>query len=491
MYLIQLQNFIQATRDSGYQSVTQALAEIIDNSIEADAKTVSIFIKRDLSENGFEISILDNGHGMTPAGLANAIRFGGTDRFNSRKKFGRYGMGLPNSSLSQCKRLEVFSWRKKSNYQWNYLDVDEIVSGNYKEINKSTKRKLPNDYIDIANGHGTLVQWKNIDRLNVKYLSPLLKKLNQSLGQIFRKSLYQGLTIKINDVGLRPFDPLFLKSGINAKGGKQYGEPMSIPVRVERHTSNIKIIFSELPVSKWSPLSNKEKRDMCVTKNAGVSILRHDREIDYGWFFMGSKRRENYDDWWRCEVSFEPELDDLFGITHTKQMVNPTRELKEILETHIESVAHKLNYRVREKFIFLNQIKNKPEEILIAQENDHLIEPAPERIKYDVKNLDFNSDKGNFTGYQYNVTKRPINTSSLYANTLENDTLNLELNENHPFFIRYLSRMDEVGLINNSIMRKVFYLFILALARSEYLISTRIASSYRLHWGNVLKRYLA
>ena len=30
------------------------------------------------------------------------------------------------------------------------------------------------------------------------------------------------------------------------------------------------------------------------------------REIDFGWFFMGNKRRENYDDWWRCEVKFEP-----------------------------------------------------------------------------------------------------------------------------------------------------------------------------------------
>ena len=46
-------------------------------------------------------------------------------------------MGLPNSSLSQSKRLEVYTWRKKPNYYWNYLDVDEVVSGRLKEINES------------------------------------------------------------------------------------------------------------------------------------------------------------------------------------------------------------------------------------------------------------------------------------------------------------------------------------------------------------------
>ena len=124
--IIQLQNFIQATRDSGYTSVAQALAEIIDNSIEAGATCVNIQINKDSKD--FEIAVLDNGCAMSPKELMNALRFGGTDRFNSRKQFGRYGMGLPNSSLSQCKRLEVFTWKNRTHTYWNYLDVDEIIS---------------------------------------------------------------------------------------------------------------------------------------------------------------------------------------------------------------------------------------------------------------------------------------------------------------------------------------------------------------------------
>jgi hypothetical protein len=44
-------------------------------------------------------------------------------------------------------------------------------------------------------------------------------------------------------------------------------------------------------------LSNEEKSSLGISKRAGVSILRGGREIDYGWHFMGSKRKENYDDW--------------------------------------------------------------------------------------------------------------------------------------------------------------------------------------------------
>lgn len=491
MQLVELKNFVQATRDSGYASLTQSLAEIVDNSIEADANVVNIFIKKSTLGNAFEISVLDDGHGMTPAGLENAIRFGGTDRFNSRKKFGRYGMGLPNSSLSQSKRLEVYTWRKKPNYYWNYLDVDEVVSGRLKEINESKKAKIPDEFIDMAQESGTLVLWNKIDRFSVKYLTPYLKKLNQALGQIFRQSIYRGLKIIINGVQMRPFDPLYLKSGTNAIGGELYGRTMKVPIRLKKRISNVELRFSELPVVKWSPYSNKEKRNMRITKNAGVSILRNGREIDYGWFFMGKKRKENYDDWWRCEISFNPELDDLFGITHTKQMVNPTNELQEILQPHVESVAHRLNNRVREKFIFLNKIKNKGEAILMAQVNDHLIEPLQEKLKYNVDNLDFDSGEGRFNGYQYTVTQRPLNSSILYDNKLQEDTINIELNDNHPFFIRYLSQMNKDGIITNSIMQKMFYLFILALARSEYFISKKIANSYRLHWGNVLKKYLA
>jgi hypothetical protein len=65
---------------------------------------------------------------------------------------------------------------------------------------------------------------------------------------------------------------------------------------------------------------------------------------------MGSKRRENYDDWWRCEVSFDPSLDEMFGITHAKQAIYPREELLRVLVPDLEPIARMLNGRVRERF---------------------------------------------------------------------------------------------------------------------------------------------
>ena len=44
--------------------------------------------------------------------LTEALRFGGTTSFNSRKGLGRFGMGLPNASLSQARRVDVYTWQQ-------------------------------------------------------------------------------------------------------------------------------------------------------------------------------------------------------------------------------------------------------------------------------------------------------------------------------------------------------------------------------------------
>ena len=80
--LIHLKNFIQSTRDSGYKNVAFAIAEIIDNALEAAATVIEVNIDRK-NNNGsrkFNISVSDNGTGMPPRILRLALQFGGTTR---------------------------------------------------------------------------------------------------------------------------------------------------------------------------------------------------------------------------------------------------------------------------------------------------------------------------------------------------------------------------------------------------------------------------
>src|SRR5687767_10303763 len=108
--IVAVEQFVEATRDSGYKDFAAALAELIDNALEAEATKISIELIED-TERTLTVAVLDNGKGMTPSVLRLALQFGGSTRFNSRAGIGRYGMGLPNSSLSQTRRSDVYTWR--------------------------------------------------------------------------------------------------------------------------------------------------------------------------------------------------------------------------------------------------------------------------------------------------------------------------------------------------------------------------------------------
>src|SRR5437016_6045678 len=125
--LVAIRSFIEATRDSGYKSTSSALAELVDNAFEADARTVDVTL--DEAEDGKRITVTDDGTGMPADVLRLALQFGGSTRFNSRRGTGRNGMGLPNGSVSQARRVDVYSWVAPRKVYGSYLDVDEIANG--------------------------------------------------------------------------------------------------------------------------------------------------------------------------------------------------------------------------------------------------------------------------------------------------------------------------------------------------------------------------
>ena len=139
----------------------------------------------------------------------------------------------------------------------------------------------------------------------------------------------------------------------------------------------MRITFSELPVAVWCRLSNDEKRRLGISKGAGVSMVRGGREVDYGWFFLGGKRRENYDDWWRCEIQFDPILDEAFGITHTKQQVRPKTYLIETLTPDIEAAARALNARARKAHLAARAAERFAESEKLATDREKLLQPLP------------------------------------------------------------------------------------------------------------------
>jgi hypothetical protein len=93
--IVAVRSFIEATRDTGYKSTGSAIAELVDNALEASAKQVNVTIEHAMNvgpAGNSVIRVTDDGSGMTPAVLRLALQFGGTTRFGSRAGTGRYGM---------------------------------------------------------------------------------------------------------------------------------------------------------------------------------------------------------------------------------------------------------------------------------------------------------------------------------------------------------------------------------------------------------------
>ena len=188
---------VRAMRDSGYKSTTHALAELIDNSIESDADTIEVFglSRLDPKTNRLtlqELAVLDNGGGMGRNTLRSALRYGhGTRR--QRRGIGRFGMGLPNSSISQARRLDVWSWQAgPTNALHTYLHLDDVENG-VTQIPEPTLREVPNTYLDASRSPpgdcGTLVLWRDLDRVEWTRASTTFKHTENLLGRIYRRFL--------------------------------------------------------------------------------------------------------------------------------------------------------------------------------------------------------------------------------------------------------------------------------------------------------------
>ena len=497
--LIELKHFIQAIRDAGYKGTPAAIAELVDNSFEAEASTVRIEIISLPDSHITNVMVVDNGSGMTASTLKMALQFGGSSRFGSRRGTGRYGMGLPNSSVSQACRVDVYSWMDSKNLFWSYLDVDEIAQGSFLTLPEPQRReraKLPAKPISIK--CGTVIQWSKCDRLSFRQAEPLKKLLHAELGRIFRKQLWQGKVITINGEIVQTVDPLFLKKGNNIAGASTYGNLLEYKIKLPgnhdgKATSMVKVAFSELPIEQWRSFSNRNKRAYGISMNPGISIVRAGREIDRGWYFMGAKRKENYDDWWRCEVEFLPDIDELFGVTHTKQGIIPSPELVAILTPDIEAIAHKLNNRVRMKFVKLQSAKLIPSEHR-ANECDMLFEPptmSKKKVGTAVKEETYSRKNG---GIDFKLSLERSDDSGFYQSELKKNRLELVLNDNHPFAQRFYGPVSKSKSCDSHIVKKYIELLLFAAARAEYQFSNGNSTKIRKFkntWSDILAAYLS
>ena len=476
--------FAQAMRDTGYRSTAAAVAELVDNAVQAGARRIIILLReeKEHGQRAITLAVRDDGCGMSRSDLQRALQWGGSSRFGDRSGLGRFGMGLPNSSVSQARRLEVYSWRETHPPLFCYLDLDELAAGELRAVPAPKRVTLPS-WAAPPEESGTLVIWRKCDRLDFKKAVTLEQVLARDLGRIFRRMIGSGLSITINGSAVSARDPLFLDARRPWGRAREPVPPLSYEIRAPDGTlSPVVVRFVLLPIARWHRWSAQEKRARGIIGGAGMSVLRAGREIAHGWHFMDGKKRENYDDWWRAELAFEPALDELMGVTHSKQGIRPTQDMIDMLAPDVGAVARRLSGQVRQEF---GTVQKKPPARSAAQASardwrlPRLTAPAARA-----------SRRTEAMHVTYGL--RFVNTeeADFFAWEINDGELVLALNTNHPFFRCLYHPLEEDG---PEWVKKDLEMLLFAYARAEALAQGEapgLNGALRTRWSDVAAAFL-
>jgi hypothetical protein len=346
--------FIRGMRDIGYKSNAWALAELLDNAVQAQASTLGVQFGFDSGNTSQAkpdmIAIVDNGVGMIPEMISYAVRWGGTDRENNREGFGRYGYGLPSSCVSICERYTVYS--KIAGGDWHAVTVDIHELAKVASDLGATGRMLqprPSSPPPWVGGNvealdtgkmesGTVIVLEKLDRLNWRTVKALDAKLKELFGVIYRHWI-PSLRIMVNGADVQPVDPLFLmengKFHDETSVRAQRVDARSFDVETSRGTKGrVTIRASYLPPTFQRAQPNVpgklNKRHAIMKDYNGILICRDGRQIDC--VAPRFTKFQNYDFNVKVELDFEPELDEFFGITTAKQQIVLDESMWERLE---------------------------------------------------------------------------------------------------------------------------------------------------------------
>jgi hypothetical protein len=368
--VISIYQSLESDRDSDFDCYS-AYSEAIDNSIQADATVINIKFDPSSGNAINKVTFSDNGTGMDTYVLQRCLRLGYSSRFNDRTGIGRFGVGMTKGAIHECRRVDVYSKTSGGEWEYTYLDLDEIKNQDTKDGDNSWRipppvKKSPKDTVDenlIPVGKGTIVVWSKYDRAPDRRQN-IIDEFRIYIGRVFRHYIWNTNPMNTDpiravgpvDINLdgRPvfaIDPLYVNTAktefSNDPVSYEY-EPIIIdyPIldpelekQLGKKTSTIKIRLSLLP-EEWRKEqgqgNTRQATDRHLPRNEGISLLRHGREVGYDWIPHWNFQPRELDRFWGCEISFEPELDRAFTVKNIKRGAVPSQELKKLIGDKIK-----------------------------------------------------------------------------------------------------------------------------------------------------------
>lgn len=327
----------EGLRDTGYEFDT-AIADIIDNSIAAEADVVDVHINMDPRGN-VVVGVVDDGRGMDRDGLINALRYGSKKR-DDPASLGKFGLGLKTASTAFCRRLTLVSrcidGAEPLKAIW---DLDAVAEHGWRiEIIPADKHEIELLDKTAKGGSGTLMLWEKVDRLLGEYKAQggapakkALRKYTDSLGQhlsmVYQRFLdandSRARTVVINLQGakVQPWDPFCLQETKEPIASKELAielaEGIETKFLVRAFVLPRKEDFSDQDAAKGALISN----DM-----QGIFVYRENRLI-HGPDWLDMYRKEPHFSTCRVELSFNHTLDEAFQVDIKKSRILLANEI--------------------------------------------------------------------------------------------------------------------------------------------------------------------
>ncbi|MRV76302.1 ATP-binding protein [Duganella sp. FT92W] len=326
-------------------TMPSAVADLVDNAISADATEIAIHFGRPDAGHGRWMSIADNGSGMAPAVLAEAMRIGSNSDYEANS-LGKYGYGLKGASWSQAKIFTVVS--KPANAPVHHLtwDVDDMEGWRAKADPLETWE----EEASLIQNHGTVVIWKEMRPPELmpaaRGLDPYsaeVRLLERHLALVFHRFLEgkaagrKKVRITINKIPVEPNNP------VGHPLTEQYdAKTVRIPTADNDGKVSVQafLLPTEDQIAAFHPDSESARRAVELiglhgkrNETQGLFIYRHDRLIKWGGWHQMWETNDEKTKLARVVVNFDAVLDDAFKINISKQIVQLPLQLQAEIKT--------------------------------------------------------------------------------------------------------------------------------------------------------------
>lgn len=343
---------MESMRAVGY-SLETAIADVVDNSITAEATSIDIRFSAEAGNT--YVSISDNGYGMDAAGVRHAMRLAGRNAQSSREAhdLGRFGLGLKTASLSQCRVLTLISKQNGTlvGVQWNLDRLVETGEWQLVVLSDTDLRHLPHTrYLDDK-ASGTVVLWEKIDVTDpdqagfTEDFTAKMAAAKRHLALVFHRFLEgedgQKISIKLNLDEIEPADPFLTRNRATQPSHRER-------IRVEGG----EITFRPYTLPFINKMSAKERSQAQLNgplrDNQGFYIYRAKRLVIWGTWFRLVPRGE-LGKLARVQVDIPNTLDHLWALDIKKSAASPPPAIRRALRQVIDRIIQPSERAFRHK----------------------------------------------------------------------------------------------------------------------------------------------